>query len=133
MKRLEKELKTKNNLIYRYITQDDFGDTNSTFLICAFWYAESLVEVGEIDKAKVVFESLLKKSNHLGIFSEDICPVDESQWGNFAQTYSHVGLIITALKLAKKIDRLVFSCTKLDQTTQDNDQSQHGPVLMIHI
>ena len=101
---LEKELKTAGDLIFRYREHDDFGETHATFLICSFWYAEALADLGEVKKSKEVFESLLKKSNHLGIYSEDICPEDYSQWGNIAQTYSHVGLIITAFKLDRKID-----------------------------
>lgn len=96
---LANELKFGDDLIYRYKDHDDFGETKSTFLICAFWYAEALVELGEIEEAKRVFESLISRSNHLGIFSEDIDPVDGSQWGNIAQTYSHVGLINTAFKI----------------------------------
>ncbi|MDA8791824.1 glycoside hydrolase family 15 protein [Bacteriovoracaceae bacterium] len=96
---LEKELKICDDLIYRYRDHDDFGETKSTFLICAFWYAEALAEIGEIERAKKVFDSLLTRSNHLGIYSEDICPTDGSQWGNVAQTYSHVGLINTAFKI----------------------------------
>lgn len=96
---LEKELKMDDDLIYRYRDHDDFGETNSTFLICAFWYAEALVDVGEVEKAKSVFEKLITRSNDLGIFSEDIEPESGSQWGNIAQTYSHVGLINTAFKI----------------------------------
>lgn len=99
---LEGELKICDDLIYRYRDHDDFGETKSTFLICAFWYAEALAEVGETTRAKHVFESLLKRANHVGIFSEDICPTDGSQWGNVAQTYSHVGLINTAFKIAMR-------------------------------
>ncbi len=101
---LEKELRTNGDLIYRYLTKDDFGDTESTFLICAFWYAEALIDINEEDRAKEVFESLIQKANHLGIFSEDICPKNFSQWGNVAQTYSHVGLINTAIKLSRKFN-----------------------------
>jgi GH15 family glucan-1,4-alpha-glucosidase len=105
---LEKELKTEDNLIYRYRDLDDFGETHSTFLICGFWYAEALVDIGEVEKAQEVFESLLKRANNLGIFSEDICPQDGSQWGNVAQTYSHVGLINTAFKISRKLNKPSF-------------------------
>ena len=101
---LEKELKAEGDLIFRYREHDDFGETHATFLICSFWYAEALADIGEIEKSRAVFDSLLDKSNHLGIFSEDICPQDFSQWGNIAQTYSHVGLINTAFKLDRKLD-----------------------------
>lgn len=103
---LEKFLKTEGNLIFRYRDLDDFGETHSTFLICGFWYAEALANIGEVEKAKEVFESLLTRANPLGIFSEDICPQDGSQWGNVAQTYSHVGLINTAFKIASQLDKL---------------------------
>lgn len=106
MRGLEKYLKTEGNLIFRYRDLDDFGETHSTFLICGFWYAEALANIGEVDKAKEVFESLLTRANPLGIFSEDICPQDGSQWGNVAQTYSHVGLINTAFKIASQLDKL---------------------------
>lgn len=108
LRALEKFLKTSDNLVYRYREVDDFGETHSTFLICGFWYAQALIEIGELDKAQEVFESLLKRSNKLGIFSEDICPQDGSQWGNVAQTYSHVGLINTVFKMAAKLDRPSF-------------------------
>lgn len=108
LKALEDELKTKDNLIYRYRDLDDFGETHSTFLICGFWYAEALADLGEGERARAFFDSLLKRANSLGIFSEDICPQDGSQWGNFAQTYSHVGLINTAFKIARLINRPGF-------------------------
>ena len=96
---LEKRLKTDDHLIYRYRDKDDFGETHSTFLICAFWYAEALAKVGRVEESQRVFESLLTRSNPLGLYSEDICPQDGSQWGNFVQTYSHVGLINTAFQI----------------------------------
>lgn len=105
---LENALKSDNDLIYRYKEDDDFGETHATFLVCAFWYAEALADLGRIDDARRVFEGLMKRSNHLGLFSEDICPQDDSQWGNYCQTYSHVGLINTAFKIAKKLDMPAF-------------------------
>lgn len=36
---------------------------------------------------------ILKYSNHLSLFSEDVHAKTGSQWGNFPQTYSHAGLI----------------------------------------
>jgi GH15 family glucan-1,4-alpha-glucosidase len=108
IKALEDELKTPDDLIYRYRDLDDFGETHSTFLICGFWYAEALASVGRVEDAKRVFENLLKTANHLGIFSEDVCPQDGSQWGNVAQTYSHVGLINTAFRISHKLDQPSF-------------------------
>jgi GH15 family glucan-1,4-alpha-glucosidase len=105
---LENELKGKNGLFYRYLHRDDFGKPKTTFLICAFWYVEALACVGRLDDAIKEFESLIKYANHLMLFSEDIDENDGSQWGNFPQAYSHVGLMNAAHRIAIKLDRPVF-------------------------
>ncbi len=105
---LEKELKASNGLFYRYLYKDDFGKPKTTFLICAFWYVEALATVGRIDDAIKEFENLLQFSNHLLLFSEDVDEKDGSQWGNFPQAYSHVGLMNAAYRIAMKLDRPIF-------------------------
>ena len=108
LENLEAELRSDNGLFYRYKHQDDFGVPETTFLICAFWYVETLAAVGRIDDAVEKFESLLKYSNHLGLLSEDVHAETGSQWGNFPQTYSHVGLVNAAYRIAKKLDQPNF-------------------------
>ncbi|MES2268404.1 MAG: glycoside hydrolase family 15 protein [Bacteroidota bacterium] len=105
---LEKELKTEGGLFYRYIHSDDFGKPKTTFLICAFWYVEALACVGRLDDATREFEKLLKYCNHLLLFSEDVDEETGSQWGNFPQAYSHVGLMNAAYRIAMKLDRPIF-------------------------
>ncbi|WP_114937864.1 glycoside hydrolase family 15 protein [Mucilaginibacter endophyticus] len=105
---LEKELRTPNGLFYRYLYADDFGKPKTTFLICAFWYVEALATVGRIDDAQREFGNLLQYSNHLLLFSEDVDEEDGSQWGNFPQAYSHVGLMNAAYRIAMKLDRPIF-------------------------
>jgi GH15 family glucan-1,4-alpha-glucosidase len=105
---LENELKASNGLFYRYKYADDFGKPKTTFLICAFWYVEALAAVGRIDDAIREFESLLQFSNHLLLFSEDVDEQDGSQWGNFPQAYSHVGLMNAAYRIAMKLGRPIF-------------------------
>jgi len=105
---VEKELKASKGLFYRYLYKDDFGKPKTTFLICAFWYVEALAAVGRIDDAIREFENLLQFSNHLLLFSEDVDEKDGSQWGNFPQAYSHVGLMNAAYRIAMKLDRPVF-------------------------
>lgn len=105
---LEKELKASKGLFYRYLYKDDFGKPKTTFLICAFWYVEALAAVGRIEDAIKEFENLLQFSNHLLLFSEDVDENDGSQWGNFPQAYSHVGLMNAAYRIAMKLDRPVF-------------------------
>lgn len=105
---LENELKTKEGLFYRYKHEDDFGKPKSTFLICAYWYVEALAVVGRLEEASKLFEHLLSYTNHLGLHSEDIDEVTGSQWGNFPQTYSHVGLINAAFRIGRKLDKPNF-------------------------
>jgi GH15 family glucan-1,4-alpha-glucosidase len=105
---LENELKADNGLFYRYKHSDDFGKPESTFLICAFWYVEALACVGRVDDAVREFESLLAFGNHLNLFSEDVDERDGSQWGNFPQAYSHVGLMNAAYRIAIKLDKPIF-------------------------
>jgi GH15 family glucan-1,4-alpha-glucosidase len=105
---LEKELKAGKGLFYRYLYKDDFGKPQTTFLICAFWYVEALACVGRLDDAMREFEELLQFSNHLLLFSEDVDESDGSQWGNFPQAYSHVGLMNAAYRIAMKLDRPIF-------------------------
>ena len=101
---IEKKLRSSNGLIYRYRHADDFGKPESTFLVCSFWYAEALAYMGRLDDAFRTVETILKYSNHLGLLSEDVSE-DGSQWGNFPQTYSHVGMINTAFRISRRLNK----------------------------
>ena len=104
---IEEKLRSSNGLIFRYRHADDFGEPDSTFLICSFWYAEALAYAGRLDDSREMFENILTHSNHLGLFSEDISE-DGSQWGNFPQTYSHVGLINTAFRISRLMNKPLY-------------------------
>lgn len=105
---LEKELKTPEGLFYRYRHPDDFGTPETTFLICSFWYVEALACVGRLDEAIHEFEHLIGYANHLGLLSEDVDAKTGSQWGNFPQAYSHVGLVNAAYRIAQRLDKPSF-------------------------
>lgn len=106
--RLQKELLSPEGFIYRYRNQDDFGDTHACFLICTYWYIESLICIGFLKEAEDVLRNIISHGNHLGLLSEDVSSEDGGQWGNFPQTYSHVGLINAVFRLSRKRDRMVF-------------------------
>ncbi|MFW7379276.1 MAG: glycoside hydrolase family 15 protein [Oligoflexus sp.] len=97
---IRKDLSHGNGFLHRYRVQDDFGETNNAFLICSFWLVEALVHAGNPGEARELFEKLLACSNHLGLYSEDFDPQSGELWGNFPQTYSHVGLINAAFSLS---------------------------------
>ena len=106
--RVQKELLTKEGMIFRYRAHDDFGDTHATFLICTYWYIESMICLGFLDEAEKMLANIIAHGNHVGLLSEDLSSEDGGQWGNFPQTYSHVGLINTVTRLARKLDKQIF-------------------------
>ena len=108
LKVLEENLRTESGLFYRYKHEDDFGEPESTFLICAFWYVESLARMGRVTEAIRIFDNLVKHGNHLGLLSEDVHEKSGSQYGNFPQTYSHVGLINAAFTISRKLDKPIY-------------------------
>ncbi|TDB28912.1 glycoside hydrolase family 15 protein [Stenotrophomonas sp. ATCM1_4] len=89
------------NALYRYIAPDDFGAPETSFTICTFWYIDALAAIGRVAEARDLFESVLARRNHVGLLSEDLAFDDGEQWGNFPQTYSHVGLITAAMRLSR--------------------------------
>ncbi|MDH5833830.1 glycoside hydrolase family 15 protein [Luteimonas kalidii] len=91
----------RGDALFRYVAPDDFGEPETSFTICTFWYIDALAATGRVDEARAMFERLLARRNHLGLLSEDLAFDDGEAWGNFPQTYSHVGLIIAAMRLSR--------------------------------
>lgn len=87
-------------LVYRYVIPDDFGTPETAFTVCTFWYIDALAAIGRRDDARAMFERMLTLRNPLGLMSEDVETTTGELWGNFPQTYSHVGLINSATRLS---------------------------------
>jgi GH15 family glucan-1,4-alpha-glucosidase len=87
--------------LFRYIAPDDFGAPETSFTICTFWYIDALAAIGRREEARDMFEAVLARRNPLGLLSEDLAFDTGEAWGNFPQTYSHVGLIIAAMSLSR--------------------------------
>jgi GH15 family glucan-1,4-alpha-glucosidase len=100
LEEIERRLRRGNHVI-RYHAADDFGEAETTFNICTFWYIDALVLVGRHQEARDLFEYMLSRRNSLGLLSEDLAPETGELWGNFPQTYSMVGLINSAMRLSK--------------------------------
>jgi GH15 family glucan-1,4-alpha-glucosidase len=97
---LQKRL-TRQGFLLRYDDRDDFGMPETSFNICTFWLADALAAIGRVEEAREIFEALLARRNHVGLLSEDIDPATGELWGNFPQTYSMVGIIVTAMRLSR--------------------------------
>lgn len=94
----------RGDFVTRYVNQDDFGVPETAFTICSFWMVEALHGVGRVGEARDLFQLLCSRANHVGLLSEDIDAQSGDLWGNFPQTYSHVGLINSAMRLSKSWD-----------------------------
>lgn len=105
LRAIQKELEIEPGFLVRYRHDDDFGKQKSAFLVCSFWLIESLIQTGFLDEAEGLMRQVLRAQNHLGLMSEDFDTQTGEQWGNFPQTYSHVGLINCAFALdrARKV------------------------------
>ncbi len=97
---IRRELWRDGHLL-RYATEDDFGRPRTAFNVCSFWFIDALTALDRRDEAREMFESLLGCRSHLGLLSEDLDPVSGELWGNFPQTYSMVGLVVSAMRLSK--------------------------------
>src|SRR6185503_8250754 len=80
---------------------DEFGIPTTAFNICTFWYIDALARIGRAEEARELFEGMLASRNHVGLLSEDTGLEDGQHWGNYPQTYSLVGIINVAMRLAR--------------------------------
>ncbi len=87
--------------VMRYVAADDFGTPETAFLICRFWLIDAMYEIGRREEARDLFVDALRLRNRYGLLSEDVHPVTGKLWGNFPQTYSMAGLILSAIKLSR--------------------------------
>jgi len=97
---MEREL-VREKHVMRYTSSDDFGIPMTAFLICRFWLIDAWWSLGRRDDAKELFEDALRHRNRYGLLSEDVDPQSGALCGNFPQTYSMAGLILTAMRLSR--------------------------------
>jgi len=96
---VERELK-RGDFVFRYVEEDDFGAPENAFLVCSFWLVDALAALGRRDEAMKLFERLLSLRNPHGMLAEHCDPKTGELWGNYPQTYSHVGMINSAMRLS---------------------------------
>ncbi|WP_407048464.1 glycoside hydrolase family 15 protein [Methyloraptor flagellatus] len=118
----------RGGYLLRYDLPDDFGDPESAFIVCNFWYVQALQAMGRTEQARAVFNSLLKHMNPAGLLSEDLDPRTGELWGNFPQTYSLVGTIICAAALSRPWNDInaVATATRASQEAQASNAPVDG-------
>jgi GH15 family glucan-1,4-alpha-glucosidase len=94
---------TEDGLVLRYrLDQTDDGLANEpegTFTICSFWLVSALALIGEVDRARVLFEKLLSFAGPLLLYAEEIDAPTGLHLGNFPQAFTHLALIDAAQRL----------------------------------
>ena len=97
---MEREL-VREKHVMRYAAEDDFGMPVTAFLICRFWLIDALWSLGRREAAQDLFADAMRHRNRYGLLSEDVDPQTGTLWGNFPQTYSMAGLILSAMRLSR--------------------------------
>lgn len=87
---------TRRGYVDRYRAADGLEGEEGSFLICTFWLANALARIGQVDRAREVFERAAGCANDLGLLSEEVDPTTSELLGNFPQAFSHTGLINAA-------------------------------------
>jgi len=98
IQRIREEL-SEEDLIYRYKMDDGQLGREGAFTVCSFWMVDCLTRLGKLREAEGLLNQLTKRSNHLGLYSEEIDPKTGEALGNFPQAYTHMGLITASVHL----------------------------------
>ncbi|HEV7455344.1 MAG TPA: glycoside hydrolase family 15 protein [Roseococcus sp.] len=97
---IERDL-MRDGMLLRYSAADDFGVPETAFIVCSFWLVDALAAIGRKSDARSLFERILSLRNHVGLLPEDVDPRTGQLWGNFPQSYSQVGLVLSAMRLSR--------------------------------
>lgn len=97
---IQRELGIGDSLFYRYRFEDGLPGREGAFLLSSFWMVDALVFAGERERARDLYERLLRLANPLGLYAEEMDPETHEFLGNFPQAYTHIGLINSAFYLS---------------------------------
>ncbi len=120
VRRIQQEL-TSGALVHRYDPQHAANDgllsQEGTFGACSFWLVENLARAKRLEEARLLLETLLSYSNHVGLYAEEIGPTGEAL-GNYPQAFTHLALIT--------------ACTHLDQALFEQQPGASAPSRMFY-
>jgi len=101
-----RERLTAHGLVYRYLNDDGVAGGEATFAICSYWLVDNLALQGRLEEACELFEHVGSFASDLGLLSEQIDPMSGQLLGNYPQGFTHLGLIHSALTIAREQRRL---------------------------
>ena len=93
---------TRGPLVYRYLTEQETGREEGTFLPCSFWLVEALALAGRVAEAEDIMARINERANDLGLFPEEIRYDDGAFLGNFPLALTHVTHLGAFLRLYAK-------------------------------
>jgi alpha,alpha-trehalase len=94
-------LTDERGFVYRYRAADGLAGEEGTFAVCTFWLVQCLAELGELERARQLFERLSSFANDVGLLSEELETSTGELLGNFPQAFTHIGLINAAWAIAR--------------------------------
>jgi GH15 family glucan-1,4-alpha-glucosidase len=115
---------TEDGLVLRYRTDetdDGLSGREGSFTICSFWLVSSLVEIGELQRARRLCEKLLSLASPLGLYGEEIDPETGRHLGNFPQAFTHLALINAVMHIIDSERRGSPVATPLGPRKPDDD------------
>jgi GH15 family glucan-1,4-alpha-glucosidase len=93
---------TQDGLVLRYrvdTTDDGLSGEEGTFTICSFWLVSALTIIGEIERARALYQKLLSFAGPLHLYAEEIDATTGQHLGNFPQAFTHLALIDAGRRL----------------------------------
>ena len=94
-------LTDEQGLVYRYRAADGLPAGEGTFAVCTYWLIQCLAEMGEVGRARQLFDHLAGFANDVGLLSEEIDVATGELLGNFPQAFTHIGLVNAAWAIAR--------------------------------
>ena len=95
---IRRELGAGGPLLYRNRPGNDAPEEGA-FLPCSFWLVQALARTGRLEEARQLFDDLCRRSNHLGLFAEEMDPATGEHLGNFPQALTHAALVQAAVAI----------------------------------
>src|SRR5207237_10863751 len=87
---------TVDGLVLRYRveeTDDGLAGEEGSFTICSFWLVSALVEIGEVQPGRKLFDGLLSYASPLELYAEEIDTYSGRHLGDFPQAFTPLALI----------------------------------------
>lgn len=97
---IERHFCTAERFVYRNPVSEHAG-REGIFILCTFWLADYYMIAGHHREAIALFERLLQIRNDLGLLAEEYDPAGRKFLGNYPQSFSHLGLVKSALLIGE--------------------------------